>query len=37
MPMPEVIGCVGIALGLFTRLVFIPMMFVIGVAGAAVH
>ncbi|ABO46492.1 HvfX family Cu-binding RiPP maturation protein [Francisella tularensis] len=47
MPMPEVmaflatsaevIGCIGIALGLFTRLVSIPMMFVMGVAGAAVH
>ena len=33
----EVIGCVGIALGLFTRLVSIPMMFVMGVAGVMVH
>ncbi|BCD90166.1 hypothetical protein fh0823_03050 [Francisella halioticida] len=47
MPFPEVmaflatttelIGCIGIALGLFTRLVSIPMMFVMAVAGVMVH
>ena len=33
----EVLGCIGIALGLFTRLLSIPLMFVMGVAGALVH
>ncbi|MDE4953046.1 DoxX family protein, partial [Francisella tularensis subsp. holarctica] len=47
MPMPElmaflatsaeVIGCFGIALCLFPRLVYIPMMFVLGVDCAEVH